>query len=76
VIVKLGAEVAGHASGVGDAVRKPGYHLPETRDEFERLKGRWINAGLRETDFNGWEQGASWESHLREIRRKLREAER
>ncbi len=72
VIVKLGEEIGGHASGVGEQVAEPGYRLPQIQDEFERLRGRWMNVGLPEQEFNAWAQGASWESHLREIRRRLR----
>jgi hypothetical protein len=74
IIVKLGAEIAGHAAGVGDQARQPGYRMPEIQDEFERLRGRWERAGLNPQKFNAWAQGASWESHLTEIRRELRQA--
>jgi len=74
VIVKLGEEFAGHAVGTGDFVPAPGYRVPLIQDEFERLHGRWMNAGLPEQVFNAWAQGASRESHLHEIRRRLREA--
>lgn len=74
VVVKLGAEKTGHATGVGPRVPRPGYRLPEVQDEFERLRDRWRNAGLPEQQFNAWAQGASWGSHLQEIRQALREA--
>jgi hypothetical protein len=64
VILKLGAELSGHAVGVGEHVREPGYRLPLIQDEFERLRGRWTNAGLPEHTFNAWAQGASWESQV------------
>ncbi len=73
VIVKLGDEIGGHAVGMGDYVPQPGYRLPEIQDEFERLKGRWTSAGLPRQEFEAWAQGASWESHLHQIRRRLRE---
>jgi hypothetical protein len=73
VLVKLGEEIGGLSSGVGDYFPPPGYRLPEIQDEFERLKGRWANAGLPGQQFEAWAQGASWESHLHQIRRRLRE---
>lgn len=75
VIVKLGAELSGHAVGVGDQSRQARYRLPLIQDEFARLRGRWANAGLPEQTFNAWAQGASWENHLHDIRQKLRETE-
>jgi hypothetical protein len=75
VIVKLGDEIVGHSSGVGDSVPPPGYRPPEIQDEFERLRGRWTSAGLPQQELDAWAQGASYESHLREIRRRLREHE-
>lgn len=52
------------------------YPFPTIDEEIERLRLAWINAGLRETDFNAWAQGASRNSHTTAIRAQLRAARR
>jgi hypothetical protein len=62
------------------AMREPGvgqppeYPFPEFRTEMLRLSTLWRDAGLRETDFHAWAQGASWDSHTYSIRKQLRAA--
>jgi hypothetical protein len=73
VIIKLGAELSSHATGVGDNVAEPGYRLPEIQEEFDRLRGRWNQAGLPPAEFNAYPAGATHEDMLRLIRRRLRE---
>lgn len=75
VIVKLGPLLGSHGPpGVGDNVPEPvGYPLPLIQDEFERLKGRWIRAGLPEQQVHAYAQGSSHEDQLAWLRKRLRE---
>jgi hypothetical protein len=68
VFVASGGPFSGHA--VGDLPAE--YPFPTIDEEIERLRISWINAGLSETDFNAWAQGASWDSHTSAIRSRLR----
>ena len=74
VIVALGDQLIGHATSVGENVPPTGYPLPEIQDEFERLHGRWTQAGLPQQDFHAYAAGSTHEDKLRDIRRQLREA--
>lgn len=76
VIVKLGERMIWHGpTSVGDTVLEAiGYPLPEIQDEFERIKGRWIAAGLPELEVHAYAQGSTHENQLARLRRKLREA--
>ena len=70
VYVGPGGPSSGHA--LGDLPTE--YPFPTIDEEIERLRLAWIGAGLRETDFNAWAQGASWDSHTTAIRARLRAA--
>jgi hypothetical protein len=77
VVVFLGEEhgKAGPPSFGPGVAEARGYPLPEIQDEFERLRARWRNAGLDEQEFIAYPAGATHEDKLREIRRRLRQAE-
>lgn len=68
VHVAAGGPHSGHA--LGDLPVE--YPFPAIEEEIERLRRAWISAGLRETDFDAWAQGASWDSHTSAIRSRLR----
>lgn len=76
VIVKLGEPMMWHGpTSVGDTVLEAsGYPLPEIQVEFERIKGRWIAAGLPQQEVHAYAQGSTHEDQLARLRRKLREA--
>lgn len=76
VVVRLGAELGRHGppSSRPEVAEARGYPLPAIQEEFERLRGRWKQAGLPEQEFNAYPQGATHEDQLRALRRKLREA--
>lgn len=74
VAVKLGPKIGSHTTGTGQPMKWPkGYPLPEIQDEFERLKGRWLRAGLPQQEFDAWPRGATHETQLASIRARLRE---
>lgn len=68
VYVGPGGPLIGHA--IGDLPAE--YPFPAIDEELERLRHAWIAAGLRETDFNAWAQGAGWDSRTTAIRAQLR----
>lgn len=72
VHVAAGGPHSGHA--LGDLPAE--YPFPTINEELERLRLAWLAAGLRETDFNAWAQGASWDSQTSAIRAQLRAARR
>lgn len=76
VIVKLGERMMWHGpTSVGDAVLEAtGYPPPEIQDEFARIEGRWIAAGLPEEEVHAYGQGSPHEEQLAWLRRRLREA--
>lgn len=76
VIVKLGTRMIWHGpTSTGDAVLEAvGYLLPEIQDEFERIKRRWIAAGLPEQEVHAYAQGSTHEDQLAMLRRRLRQA--
>lgn len=76
VIVKLGSEMVTHGpTAIGDArIEVIGYRLPEIQDEFERIKQRWLAAGLPEQEAHAYAQGSTHEDQLAMLRRKLRAA--
>lgn len=75
VIVKLGERMLWHGpTSMGNSVLEAfGYPLPEIQDEFERIKGRWIAAGLPEQEVHAYAQGSTHEDQLTMLRRRLRE---
>ena len=76
VIVKLGDRMVWHGpTSVGENVLEArGYLLPEIQEEFERIKSRWIAAGLPEQEVHAYAQGSTHEDQLAMLRRRLREA--
>ncbi len=66
---------SGSSTAGGTASELHGYPFPAIQDEFERLRQRWREAGLNETEFDAWPAGAAYEDQLRRIRKALREAE-
>jgi len=48
--------------------------LPEIQDEFERIKARWLEAGLPEQEVHAYAQGSTHEDQLAWLRSKLRAA--
>ena len=74
VIVQLGPEIGSHTTGTGQPMKWPkGYPLPES-GRVQRLKARWLRAGLPQQEFDAWAQGATHESQLSRIRARRREA--
>jgi hypothetical protein len=73
-VVFLGEEVGRvGGGGWGNENREiRGYPFPEIQTEFERLRVRWLDAGLPEQQFSAWPSGATHEDQLRRIRRRLR----
>jgi hypothetical protein len=67
VYVAPGGPFSGHA--IGDLPAE--YPFPTIDEEIDRLRIAWLNAGLRETDFNAWGQGASWDSHTTWLRARF-----
>jgi hypothetical protein len=68
----------GEPYGVGHAIGltgPPEYPFPTISEELDRLRAAWLAAGLRETDFNAWAQGASYRSHTEYLRARIREAQ-
>ena len=76
VIVKLGERESWHGpSSTGETLLETtGYPLPEILEEFERVKGRWVAAGLPEQEVHAYAQGSNHEEQLAWLRRRLREA--
>lgn len=74
VIVSLGEPMIWHGpTSIGDQVLETtGYPLPEIQDEFERIKGRWLAAGLPEQEVHAYGQGSTHEDQLARLRRRLR----
>lgn len=75
IVICLGEGRAwlGPGSWLSEGVpRGEGYPLPQIQDEFDRLKARWLAAGLDEQRFIAYARGDSHEDHLRMLRRTLR----
>jgi hypothetical protein len=74
VIVTVGQQMMWHGpTSVGDAVLETtGYSLPDIQEEFERIRGRWVAAGLPEQQVHAYAQGSTHEDQLAMLRRRLR----
>ncbi len=59
VIVELGALSGTHGTGMGENAPEAGYSLPQIHEEFDRLHGRWTQAGLSEHDFQAYATGST-----------------
>jgi hypothetical protein len=66
--IYVGGWFSGHA--LGDLEAK--YPFPSIDVELARLKADYLERGGKETDFNAWGQGASWDSHTTDVREWLR----
>lgn len=73
VVVFLGAQHGYAGPPTFGQVETGGYPLPEIQDERERLRSRWLDAGLDEEDFNAYARGESHEDRFRSIRHTLRQ---
>ena len=76
VVVFLGAQHGYAGPPTFGEIESRGYPLPEIQDERERLRSRWLEAGLDEQDFDAYARGESHEDRFRTIRRALRQRER
>jgi len=77
VRVVLGREATSFA--IGDPPEVPpvrGYPIPSLDEELKRLSARLVRLGESEQRAQAWAQGASYDSHTRDLRRRIRELER